>query len=292
MKRFAALVLPVLLLACGGPAAKPAASTTPAPIANATPGQPLLWEAKGPKGTVWLYGTIHTGGEKLVPAAAWDALDKSKRFAMETDLDSIDQNELMMRGLLADGQSLDQLLKPEAWKTLVARVGHMVPENILKKFKPWLAMLMVVQTMLPGGEAPDLVLRNKAKTLGLELAYLEPWTDQIDALEATTDAASLEQTLADLDTGKKVLDQMVEAYATGDIAALDRLVNDPTQWANPQARDKLLTDRNRRWMPQIEAFSATSDTFIAVGAGHIIGKDGLIELLTADGFVVTRAAAK
>jgi uncharacterized protein YbaP (TraB family) len=289
MKRFAALVLPVLLLACGSPAAKPAA-TTPAPVAGLA--LPLLWEAKGPTGSVWLYGTIHTGGEKLVPAAAWDQLGKSKRFVMETDLESIDQNELMARGLYADGQSLDQVIKPEAWKVLVARVGHMVPENVLKKFKPWLAMLMVVQTMLPGGEAPDVLLLRKARALGLELAYLEPWTDQIDALEATTDAASLEQTLAEIDTGKKVLDQMVEAYAAGDIDTLNTLINDPSQWATPQARDKLLIDRNRRWLPQIETFAASSDTFIAVGAGHIIGKDGLIELLTADGYVVTRAAAK
>ena len=253
--------------------------------------EPLLWEVRTPDaaGHAWIYGTLHTGGATYVPQAAWDALAQSTTFVMETDIDHIDQNDVVARALLPDGQSLDKMMSPQSWTRLVAAFQGKLSEAQLRRFKPWFVSVVLAQSFLPGGEATDQALKGRAIEQGATLTYLETWQEQLDALEAGTDVASLELMLADLAKARQELDQLVEAYRAGDVDAIVRITTDPASGMSPAALDRLLYARNRSWVPKIEALVAGGGAFIAVGAGHIPGPGGLLELLAARGYKVARA---
>jgi uncharacterized protein YbaP (TraB family) len=281
-------LLLALAVACApprSPASEPQPTFQPSPA-------PLLWEIRGPEGGhAFLYGTLHTGGAGFVPQAAWDALAHSQIYVMETDIDHIDPQALLARSLLPDGKTLDQLMSPASWTRLVAAFKGKLSEAELRRFKPWFVSVVLVQSFLPGGEATDQALKTRATEQGAELAYLESWQEQLDAIEAGTDVTSLELMLVDLEAARAQLDDLVRAYRAGDLDAIVRITIDPASGMSAAALDRLLYARNRAWVPKIEALIAARGAFIAVGAGHIPGPGGLADLLAARGYTVKRLPA-
>ena len=194
--------------------------------------------------------------------------------------------------MLPSDQSLEKLMSPEGWKRLVAAFRGKMTADELRRFKPWFVSVVLAQSFLPGGVATDQALKARATEQGATLAYLETWQEQLDALEAGTDVTSLELMLDDLDKARAELDALVEAYRAGDVAAIVRITTDPASGMSPAALDRLLYARNRAWVPRIEELVAGGGAFIAVGAGHIPGPGGLIELLAFRGYQVKRAVAR
>jgi uncharacterized protein len=290
MRRLPGVLLLVVWAAASACAAR-APAPEPGPTFAPSPA-PLLWEVRAADGGhAFLYGTLHTGGAGFVPQAAWDALAACSVYVMETDIDHIDQADLLARSLLPAGQTLDQLMSPDGWKRLVAAFKGKLPEEQLRRFKPWFVSVVLVQSFLPGGEATDQALKTRATQQGAELAYLETWQEQLDAIEAGSDVASLELMLVDLEATRTQLEELVRAYRSGDVEAIVRITVDPASGMSAAALDRLLYARNRAWLPKIEALVAARGAFIAVGAGHIPGPGGLAELLAGKGYTVTRAAA-
>jgi uncharacterized protein YbaP (TraB family) len=88
------------------------------------------------------------------------------------------------------------------------------------------------------------------------------------------------------DSSSRVLMKIKDAWVTGDVAALDALLNEglkdvPTLFA------KLVSDRNAAWLPKIEQMMKSGDdALIVVGAGHLVGKKGVVEMLSAKGYAV------
>jgi hypothetical protein len=295
LARVIALV-PVLFLGCGG--GQKAATTTdpavkPTPVGaekTAPAGTPLLWEAKGPEGSIWLYGTIHTGGADLVPKAAWDALGQAETFVMELDLATLDQATVLKRAMLPAGQTLDTMISKEAWQKLVAALAPIgMTEDVLKRFKPWFAAMAVLQTLMPGGEATDQALLRQAKDKGLVLEYLETADEQLGAAEKALDAKALESLVVDLDGARQGMTELVDAYKRGDVDAIIKLTTDPSQMT-PEAAEVMLYQRNRNWLPKLETYLKKGKVFVAVGAGHLPGPGGVLELLEKKGYTITRVA--
>ena len=81
----------------------------------------------------------------------------------------------------------------------------------------------------------------------------------------------------------------LEAWRTGDLAAIEEEMIGPMKSAAPGAYKTLIVDRNANWVGQIEKIMAGSDDyFIAAGAGHFIGEDGVVEMLKKKGYAVER----
>ncbi len=298
MRRFAAPLLVLFLLpACGhssagSAAAKPAVATKPALAAKPAvePNGPLLWRVDGANGPLYLYGTIHTGGKDFVPQVAWDDLATTKTFVMETDLDALKSSpmELLKRAQLPRGESLDVMVGPETWAKVVAAVqGLPLSADQLKRFKPWFVASLLIQKLVSGAVPTDVALHDEAKTKGLGLEYLELWTEQIDAIEAAMDVDVLKQMVADMDKQKTELEALVAAYRAGDAAAIEKATTDPSQMT-PHALDILLVQRNKKWIPKLEAYAKQGNVFVAVGVGHLVGKDGVVQRLRDLGYQVTR----
>jgi hypothetical protein len=96
----------------------------------------------------------------------------------------------------------------------------------------------------------------------------------------------LRQTLKQLDLLDQSVDRIVQSWSTGDVDSLEGLLL-ASMREYPEVYQKLLVDRNRRWLPKIERIIQQGErTMIVVGAAHLVGKDGLISLLRARGYKV------
>jgi uncharacterized protein YbaP (TraB family) len=285
-------------VACGKPAPRGAdTGTAPAPTAKAGPeaNGPLLWEVtpKGGGATLYLYGTVHTGGKDLIPQVAFDKLATTKVFAMEADLESMGMMDLLKRATLPPDQSLDQLVGAADWpKVVEAAKSPMMGEDKLKRFKPWFVAMLLLQKLLDGPPEPvDSILRETAKEKGAEVVFLETISEQLDAIEAALDAKILVEMASDMPKQKQMLEELLAAYKKGDVAEIEKISLDPAQLGD-KGLEVMLYQRNRNWIPKLEQLAAGGKpVFVAVGAGHLVGEQGVPALLRARGHTVTRVPA-
>ena len=98
----------------------------------------------------------------------------------------------------------------------------------------------------------------------------------------------LKSTLQDMKTLKSELNELLKAWETGDGAKLEKLLNDSMK-DSPPIYKRMVTDRNRNWLPKIESLArGNKNAIVIVGAAHLVGKDGVVEMLKAKGWKVTQ----
>jgi len=168
---------------------------------------------------------------------------------------------------------------------------------MLEPMRPWLAQVaLAVGQMQALGLDPNAGVEVQLLALvqgsSTQMGYFETAEQQIGFLAGMPDdvqARAFEQGLADIADLPVMLDQLVTAWATGDMEALDREINASMRDVAPEAYQTLIVARNQDWIPQIvEIMDGEGTVFIAVGAAHLPGENGVIELLRNEGFGVTR----
>ena len=253
--------------------------------------RPMMWVHRSEKGDAYLFGTIHVAvdAHRELPEQVWDALERSGTFVMETDLDAA-AGDIMSRATLPAGRTLEDELGKEDYKKLGEIMGPSLATY--KSFKPWFIVSMLIQQMLPEGEDPsarmDPALATRASTRGKKVAYLESPAFQIDVLEETMNAAELSEMAREWQKQKSTLKKMLAIYRDGDAEGLEKLVFED-KVKKPQMFQKLFYERNQKWVPQMIAhIDAGGGVFFAVGAGHILGEDGLLDLLEEKGYAFER----
>jgi uncharacterized protein YbaP (TraB family) len=164
----------------------------------------------------------------------------------------------------------------------------------LGPLKPWLVALTMTSLQLQKlGFDPnagvDRYLAARAMKSGKTMAALETVAFQIglmDQLSQRDQESMLRQSLAEMDRLENSLDRIIRSWITGDVASLEALLLSAMR-EYPAVHQKIIVDRNRRWLPQIETIIEHGDpTLVVVGAAHLIGKDGVIELLKSRGYRV------
>ena len=289
MKRFAALLLFGFV-------------ALPAPAApQIVRAHPAIWRVEADHGGVTLFGSVHV----LPPNVAWQtpelkrAVKDADIFVFEVPLDSdtISHVSALMeqRGSLPQGQSLRQMLPPDSQADLdkaVASIG--MPQATFDNKRPWLVSLMLVSAHLQQHQqqfalGADSVVLRLATASKKPIRYLET-ADQQLALIAPSDPKveleSLEEELRSFGTEDADIAAITSAWETGNSAALDALSGKEFV-GHPEARATFFTDRNRNWVKQIEAMLRERKIFfITVGAGHLVGKDGIPAMLRTDGYKV------
>ena len=286
------------------PAPTFAAAVAPAPAATvqATGSGPALWVIRDEDSTLYLFGTVHV----LRPGTLWrwavveDAFDSADRLVLE--ISNPDDQAAMMPLIQQHGMSpdrpLSQLLNAEERSKLDAAAQTMGASGAaLDPMRPWLAALTLsVAPLIKAGYDPqsgvELVLKGRAAAAGKEIGGLETIDEQIRILAGFPEAAQLDflrSTLEDFENATTELDGMVEAWANGDVRAIDRLGVQPMRRENRAVYDALLVRRNVNWADQIETMLEGSGTvFIAVGAAHLAGGDSVQSLLNRRGVEVER----
>lgn len=272
------------------------------------------WVAHKGDQTIHLIGTIHVADPRL-PAVA-DALAPviASADALLVEATAVEEEQLKDAMAsrpelisLTSGPTLIDMMPPEDWDKLAQAASERgIPPFMAAKFQPWYLSLVlgmppcVLTSMQDGGEGLDKALLHIAQDNDVPATALEPF----DTLFILMGQDSLEKQVALLRLGVMSVQQSEDMTATlieqyfdedhGEILPLNRVV--ARNWVNlPDAEfdalfddmlDKLITQRNANWLPQITA--AQGVTVVAVGAGHLGGTHGLLNLLAGEGYDLRR----
>lgn len=297
----AALLGLALLLAPGAPAlARTADPAILSPPAEGT--GPALWIVRDEDSTLYLFGTVHL----LRPTTRWGSARVDAAFTsashliveVETPDDQSALLPLIRQHGVSPDRPLSSLLTAEEIATLDAAAGTIGSSAAeMDIMRPWLAGVTVQSaSVISAGYAPESgvepILTARAQAAGMTVSGFETPDEQIRMLASFPEEgqlAYLRRALAEFGAAQVDLDRLVEAWATGDLAAFRTIALDPLQ-ASPLLYDTLLVRRNTNWADQIETLLEGSGTvFIAVGALHLSGDDSVQEILRARGVEVTVA---
>src|SRR6476620_4637164 len=190
---------------------------------------------------------------------------------------------------------IDKVLAPATLALLQKKAADLgLPIEALKQFKPWMIALTIeAMEWQKAGFDPELGLDkhfyNQAKADGKTVQALETIDYQIsrfDEMPLDLQDHLLAETLKSIDTEQTSMSRLIESWRTGDAAAVERIVLKDLQ-QEPQLYQRLLVERNRNWLPKLEAlFAQRTRAMVVVGAAHLVGPDGLLAMLKAKGFKV------
>jgi len=263
--------------------------------------RPTLWHIQGEQGEVYLLGSVHV----LPPNLQWrtpairKALSRADVYVFEVPQDQdamVELNTLIQtKGYLPGGESLRGQLHGDSLADYDAAVqASGLPPAVVEHERPWLAGLQLMFAQISkmkytADSGVDSVLMAKAAKEQRQMRYLESVAEQIALLvpdDHALEVQEFESGLKDLRDVASELEPMVAAWSNGDQARLDILINGDLD-EFPEARKTLLDDRNRRWVPKIEAMLKEKHVFfVTVGAGHLTGAIGVPALLRQDGYTV------
>jgi uncharacterized protein YbaP (TraB family) len=257
---------------------------------------PLLFVLEASGGSpVYLFGTMHTEPVTSMPPIATAHFAQARTVAFEADMENLEPAKLLVKAMLPADQSLDKLVGPEVWQRLQDSLGSTIPPQALVRFRPWLVCTLILQKSMgatPGGEVMDLSLLKRSRAESKTVKFLETMDQQIEALEKLMDAAMLVELSKETAELSPMFASMAEAYRAGDIAQLEALTQLASQSGDSAARMRdLLGVRNERWIPFVEQMATQGGGFIAFGAAHLPGEDGVVALLRRRGHEVTRVLA-
>ena len=266
---------------------------------TAGPAQPALWKLADGKSTVYLLGSVHVLPANFswrVPAIE-QAISAADVFVFEAngDFSNAELHYFIDNfGYLPRGKTLHAMLSPAALKQYDALIDDMhLDRNKLDYLRPGLAGLMLQNAYLAThasvtlGPGVDATLINYAKTHNKELRYLESLQSQFEVLDKIGGGAEVkifEKALANMTKGDGEFQAMLAAWAKGDLPKLAAV-----EYDDPNQKDALLDNRNKAWLPKIEAMLKEPKTYlVTVGTLHLSGSDSAISLLCAKGWKVER----
>ena len=263
----------------------------------------MVWAVRGAHGTLYLAGSVHLlpAQDASLPAALDQAYRGSGKLVMELDLGKLDQAQLgewmQQHGALPAGSDLHTLLGETRYARVRSAVeGLGLPPQLIDTQAPWLIGLEVAELEYARlgfdpqqGVEEQLVRRAQAD--GKPTAGLETVQEELGGLESLPPKEQLrllDQSLEELKDAPEEMKAVLSAWRRGNASELARLLEQDFD-GFPTLYEALVTSRNRHWLAQIEAYArGNGDTLVVVGALHLVGPGGLLELLRKDGFTVTQ----
>jgi len=258
-----------------------------------------VWALHGEHNTVYLAGSVHLlrANDAALPAAFERAYAGSRALVMELDLGKLDQLEagswMMAHGTLPDGSSLRKAVGEERYRRVTAEADRLgLPMEAADRQTPWaigleLLELQYMQLGFDPEQGVEQQLERRAQTDGKPTSGLETVTEQLGVFETLSpedQARFLDLVVTEMHEVESETQSVVAAWRTGDARKLAALLGDEYK-SFPTLYRTLVTDRNRRWLPQIEKLLKDKDNYlVVVGALHLVGDGGLLELMRKDGF--------
>lgn len=274
-------------------------------------GKGLLWriEAEGAAPS-WLFGTMHMSDPRVVklPEDARAAFDQARLVVIETTdiLDEAKMTAALMRRpelmMFTGAETLSSLIAPEDRAMVREALSERgIPLASVEKMKPWIISALVslpaceMARKQAGAKVLDQRLAEDAMAAGKELAGLETAESQLEAMASlpmSLHVAGLVETLKLGGRIEDVMETMVQLYLSGETAlfwpffraVLPESDEDPGVYAMFQ--ETMVSARNRGMLEHALPMIGKGGAFIAVGALHLPGPEGLVALLEAEGLTV------
>lgn len=275
-------------------------------LAGSLVAQSSVWKVTKGDSTLYLGGTCHVlrPTDLPLPAEFDQAYAAAQILVFETDLARASSPEMqqivMQRGLFTAGKTLDQVLTPEAWAELGKYCTQRgLPVERMRQMRPWLVVVMMaameLQKLGVSPQGVDQIYFQRAKADGKTIGELESFERQVDfitGMAADRPSDLIANSLADLEKLPQEINDLLAAWRKGDLAALQRIMNDEMRTKYPELFQKLLVARNDAWLPVIEKMHGTPEIeFILAGVGHMSGPEGLIARLRERGYQVEPVVA-
>lgn len=261
-------------------------------------GKGLLWKVVRNGGRPsYLYGTMHVGDPRVTTLApkAQQLFDGAESLSLELTLDYLTMAEVMRGMYFSDGRTLSSVLGQELYTQLLELLSRRgIGQGMVANMKPWAVMtLLVLPEEQQDGAALDAQLYTRAQKQGKRVFGLETAQEQMSIFDSMSTRAQVQMVRSVMETEDKMeamLDEMMRLYLDGDLQGLlefsDSMTADYPSLA--QAFNRIAIDeRNVRMVERMQSRLREGNAFVAVGALHLPGERGILNLLAQRGFRVT-----
>lgn len=256
----------------------------------------LLYSIKG-EGTKpsYLFGTVHLIDDSsyYFPAKLDKTLAKADLLVLE--IDNLSDRAKAQQLLLLDSGSVFDVFSPEQADSVInwgAQLSGMKPEVFKKNFsgmKPFVLMQLGLQaSMNAHSRSYEMELISKARSNKQSVKGLETMESQFaifDALPANLVVNMVMEGIRHPEAADESQKKLVQLYREKDVDGLAKLIEESEELNG--TTEKLLYERNRNWIPVMTGYMQENSCFFAVGAGHLGGEKGVIQLLINAGYSVT-----
>lgn len=260
-----------------------------------------VWKAEKDESVIYLGGTFHMLRDKdyPLPPEFQRAYAAADLIVFETDIGQLNdismQQKMFAKARYADGATIDRFLSTKTMDLLTEYCRtNGIPLHTLKQFKPSLIMVAITMTeLMKAGvnkQGVDKYYYEQAIKDGKQTIAFETVEQQIEFSANMADGdedAFVLHALDDLKSIRQQFEALVGAWRSGNEEQLERLMVRDFKSRYPALYRRLIVDRNRNWMPLIDKHLQTDRVeFVMVGAGHLVGQDGIIEKLRQKGYRV------
>lgn len=263
-------------------------------------GAPFLWRVFGPRAPHFLAGSVHLAPDTdELPAALDDAYDQSSGVVFETDLGALEsdaaQQQLLLQGRAGPGGLASEIGNKEFAHVQAQLRKLKLPPDLCDQVHAWFCGMMAEvavwkQLGFDGATGIDEQLYDNAQDDDKKIRWFEAPQVQLALFSGMPAPVAREFLNASLDENgdpSQSPEALYRAWRNNDTATIEKAVLE-MRHDYPQVYDRLLLNRNRNWMPQLERILAEGQTqMIVVGAAHLVGPDGLVAQLKAKGYTVT-----
>ena len=264
----------------------------------------LLWKVTGNGLTKpsYLYGTIHMlcSDDAILSDQMRSVIRKADEVYFEVDLDNLfEMISVMTKMKMKNDTTLQDLLSKQDYEKVKAyfeEEGSMLPFTMLETYKPILALSTLQESSMECENTAmmEQVIMKEARESDKKVKGLETMSYQAGVLDSIPYKLQAEQLVSYIDEMKKnkgkkensELDEMMRAYKSQDLQKLESLMM-KTDMGIGNFTDVLLYNRNRNWVARLKELMPSKSLLVAVGAGHLPGDKGVINLLRKAGYTVT-----
>ncbi len=271
-------------------------------VSLSAPQKSFLWKLQSKANTVYVLGSLHYSKKEVYPLSERieKAFAESEILVVEAnvnDMKKLDIQKLATRAFYPENDTLEKHVSPEIYERVVKETeGLGIPVQLLAKQKPWfLAMTLVALESLKLGFDPNLGMdkyflsKAEGRKKISELESLDYQIDLLSSFSETDQELLLLYTLKDLRVLEQEMERLTAAWTSGDTKSMESIV---TRSVSEDQRlspvfEKVIYERNTKMASKIEDFLRMGTTcFIIVGAGHLVGDRGILEILKGKGYLV------
>ncbi|WP_320052329.1 TraB/GumN family protein [uncultured Acetobacteroides sp.] len=261
----------------------------------------LLWKvtAKGAAKPTFIFGTIHALPQSkfFFPKAAAEALNASDRLVLEIDMDDAQELSSLPALIAAKGKSIKDFMTPEELEKVSRYMADSagIPFEQVAALKPFVFTSLLLSKVVGSTPASyEEYLLAQAKQANKPIDGIETVAEQVEAFDRLPfdkQVKQLVEMISDMSKTRQQYQQMVAAYTSQQLDQIAKMSKEENK-EYPEFDQVLITDRNTKWIPRLKKKIDAGSCFIAVGAGHLPGSNGILELLKKKGYTVEPVAIK
>jgi uncharacterized protein YbaP (TraB family) len=253
--------------------------------------QSLLWKIsrENTATTSYLYGTIHIKDKRVLEFSdsVLTAFEKCDAFAIEVDLNPENLVLLSQRMILPEDQTLMDLFAEEEYQLIKTVVQNIVGVDIslFNKLKP-IALLSLVMNFQFANDVDvsvDEYFYRKATEENKKVIGIETIEEQLEILDSIPNDYIIDY-FKNIDSAQEDMETIIKLYQSADLNKMLKMMQKDKSMV--MIRKNLLTDRNKKMTERIQPIINEQSTFIAIGAGHLPGNEGIINLLSNAGYII------